>query len=65
MIQKPQSFEYLFLIGVLVLLLLEVTINVGMNMGLLPVTGIALPFISYGGSSVISTMIILGMVSVL
>lgn len=57
------SFRYIFGIGVLVVLVSEIVVNVGMNMGLLPVTGIALPFISYGGSSILSTMIMLGMAS--
>lgn len=57
------SFRYIFGIGVLVILVSEIVVNVGMNMGLLPVTGIALPFISYGGSSILSTMIMLGMAS--
>ncbi len=58
--QKQFSFSYLYIIGTIAMLMIEVTINVGMNMGMLPVTGIALPFISYGGSSMISTMIMLG-----
>ena len=36
--------------------------NLGMNIGLLPITGITLPFISYGGSSLISYMIIIGII---
>ena len=36
--------------------------NIGMNIGLLPITGITLPFISYGGSSLISYMIIIGII---
>ncbi|MBF0474357.1 MAG: rod shape-determining protein RodA [Deltaproteobacteria bacterium] len=46
--------------GVVSYLFLEIVINVGMVTGVLPVVGIPLPLISYGGSSVISTMISLG-----
>lgn len=36
--------------------------NIGMTMGVMPVTGITLPFISYGGSSMLTNMIALGLV---
>lgn len=58
---KDNEFPYLYLIGTAAFLMIEVVINIGMNMGLMPVTGIALPFISYGGSSLVSTMIMLGL----
>jgi len=48
--------------GVFILLLLSFFISSGMNMGLLPVTGIPLPLVSYGGSSLLSTFILLGLV---
>jgi len=48
--------------GIAVLLLTQLFINIGMNVGLVPVTGITLPLISYGGSSVLSTMIGLGII---
>lgn len=40
----------------------QVTINVGMNLGLLPIIGITLPFVSYGGSSLLATFAMLGLV---
>ncbi|MCA9383691.1 FtsW/RodA/SpoVE family cell cycle protein, partial [Candidatus Dojkabacteria bacterium] len=48
--------------GVAALLLLHIFINIGMNLGKLPVTGIPLPLISYGGSSVFVILISLGIV---
>lgn len=44
------------------MLVFQVLINVGMNMGVMPVTGIPLPFISYGGSSFFINMLAMGMV---
>lgn len=49
-------------LGVAAMILLNVFINTGMNMGILPVTGVPLPLISYGGSSVLVNMIGLGLV---
>jgi rod shape determining protein RodA len=48
--------------GVFFLFFAQILINIGMNMGLLPVTGIPLPFLSYGGSSLVVIFIILGVV---
>lgn len=53
----------LFAVGIFSQLFIQVFINVGMNVGVLPITGITLPLISYGGSSVISTFLGLGMVA--
>jgi len=47
--------------GVGVLLAMQVIINVGMTIGLMPVVGIPLPLVSYGGSSLLSTMIAIGL----
>ncbi len=44
-------------------LLIQFFVNVGMNIGILPVVGIALPFLSYGGSSLLSHFIMLGFLS--
>lgn len=59
--RKKEYFYYLYTVGVILFITISVIINVGMNMGIFPVTGIALPFVSYGGSSVVSTMILIGL----
>lgn len=58
----PDSFGRLIATGVAMSILFQVFINIGVNIRLLPVTGIPLPFISYGGSSLISTLLALGLV---
>ncbi|MBO5182894.1 MAG: FtsW/RodA/SpoVE family cell cycle protein [Bacilli bacterium] len=53
--------QYKYIIsGILAMLIFQQIQNIGMNIGILPITGITLPFISYGGSSLISYMIIIG-----
>jgi len=48
--------------GVLSLLVFQVFQNVGMTMGIMPITGITLPFMSYGGSSVVASWLAVGLV---
>lgn len=55
-------FGYFFVVGVMIMILIQMVINIGMNIGLMPVTGIPLPFMSYGGSSTLSMFIALGIV---
>ena len=50
-------------IGIAAMLLFQITVNVGMCLGLLPVVGLTLPFISYGGSSIVATYFAVGIVS--
>lgn len=55
----PGSF---LVMGVVAVLIFQIAVNVGMVLGLMPVTGIPLPLMSYGGSSVLFTFLALGMV---
>lgn len=57
----PSNFGRLFAAGFAVLIFTEVTLNVGMNIGLVPVTGIPLPFVSYGGSHTLAFLLGFGM----
>ena len=50
------------MLGVAAVMLFQIAVNVGMVIGLMPVTGIPLPLMSYGGSSVLFTFLSLGMV---
>ncbi len=48
------------LFSIAVLLFTQIFINIGMNIGLMPITGITLPFFSYGGSSIVSVSMLIG-----
>ena len=52
----------LIVMGVAAVLVFQIFVNVGMVVGLMPVTGIPLPLLSYGGSSVLFTFLALGIV---
>ena len=54
------NFETLFGVGLAIMLMSHFIINVGMNLGLLPVTGLTLPFVSYGGSHLLAEFAGLG-----
>ncbi len=56
------DFGMYIIVGVACMLLFHVFENIGMNIGLMPVTGIPLPLISYGGSNLLTTLISIGMV---
>jgi len=57
------DFGSLVVVGSIGLLAIEVFVNIGMNIGILPVVGIALPLVSYGGSSLIANLLLLGLVN--
>ncbi|MBU2036963.1 rod shape-determining protein RodA [Patescibacteria group bacterium] len=56
------NFFRLFVAGYAVMIFAQISINVGMCLGLLPITGIALPFLSYGGSNLLINLMMLGVV---
>lgn len=58
----PNEYARLLVVGVLIWLSVQMTINVGAMIGLLPLKGITLPFVSYGGTSIIFVMIAMGIV---
>lgn len=60
--RKLVDTDKYILAGILGMLLFQQVQNIGMTVGLLPITGITLPFISYGGSSLLSYMIIVGII---
>lgn len=55
------QFGRLLSVGISVMLLVHVCINIGMTLGIVPITGIPLPFISYGGSFMMVCCLLLGM----
>ena len=56
------NFEALFATGVAILFVGHFFVHIGMNIGVLPVTGLTMPFMSYGGSHLLTEFIALGMV---
>ncbi len=56
------NFERLFAVGVAILFISHFFIHIGMNIGLLPVTGTTVPFLSYGGSHLLTEFVAVGMV---
>lgn len=60
--RSADTFDTLFTAGVAILVIAHFLVHVGMNMGLMPVTGTTVPFMSYGGSHLVVEYMLLGMV---
>jgi rod shape determining protein RodA len=60
--KTDNNFAKLFSLGFLVIVFIHVFINAGMNLGIAPITGIPFPFLSYGGSHLVTLMIGLGII---
>ena len=56
-------FARLLAIGIVAMIVVEVLVNVGMTLGLMPITGLTLPFVSYGGSSLLVNMTAVGLLN--
>ena len=60
--QAPDLFGALICYGVGALLFFQTSVNIGVNLQVLPVTGLTLPFVSYGGSSTLALAVMIGLV---
>ena len=60
--KAKDDFGSLIIVGVLAMTLFHIFENIGMNIGVMPITGIPLPFFSYGGSNLLTNMIAYGLV---
>lgn len=60
--KKINDTDKYIIAGIIGMLIFQQIQNIGMTVGLLPITGITLPFISYGGSSLLSYMVLIGIV---
>ncbi len=61
--KTPDYLNHLICIGIAAMFLFQILINVGVCLGLVPVIGLALPFISYGGSSILTSFVAVGIIS--
>jgi rod shape determining protein RodA len=62
-LSAPDNFGYLVTVGITLMFFVQVWENIGMNIGVMPVTGIPLPLLSYGGSSLITVLASIGILS--
>jgi len=61
LVMSKDLFGTLVAAGVAAMLMFQVFVNVGMTIGIMPITGVTLPLMSYGGSSVITTLLAMGL----
>ena len=59
---EKDNISKLILVGAVTLILAQTFIHIGVNLKILPTTGMTLPFLSYGGSSILSTSILAGII---
>jgi rod shape determining protein RodA len=61
-VRASDEFDRLLAVGVMSMFVFQVFQSAGMTMGMMPVTGIPMPFVSYGGSSMVTSMIAIGLI---
>ena len=61
-VRASDEFDRLLAVGVMSMFVFQVFQSAGMTMGMMPVTGIPMPFVSYGGSSMLTSMIAIGLI---
>jgi rod shape determining protein RodA len=60
---NTDPFGRLVVVGILTMFVMEVFVNVSMTMGIMPITGLTLPFVSYGGSSLLVSLMSIGLLN--
>lgn len=60
---NTDPFARLLAVGIVAMFVVQVVVNVGMTLGLMPITGLTLPFVSYGGSSLLVNMMAVGLLN--
>lgn len=61
-LKAENNFARLFCVGAIIVLFFQIIVNIGMNLGLVPIAGISLPFLSYGGSNLLINFVALGII---
>ncbi len=62
-LSAPDNFSYLVVVGIMSMFFVQILENIGMNIGIMPVTGIPLPLLSYGGSSLLVVLASIGILN--
>ncbi|MEK7062140.1 MAG: FtsW/RodA/SpoVE family cell cycle protein, partial [Patescibacteria group bacterium] len=61
-IDSEINFNRFICLGAAILFIVQFILNIGSNLGFMPVIGVTFPFLSYGGSSLLTNLIILGII---
>ena len=62
-VSNTDPFARLVAVGIVAMFAVQVLVNVGMTLGIMPITGLTLPFVSYGGSSLLVNMLAIGLLN--